>query len=257
MLTKTLKFDDDVLTIIQAMEWNESGTLGIITGGMMTDRKLYERTNKALMAMGGKWNRKAGGYVFDYDPRPQVSGLLENGSLTVERDGFFETPIKVIEKMVLLAELDAGYTVLEPSAGMGAIAKFVQDKCGCSVLCVEKNEKRAAALGSMGFAVEHMDFMDFTLPQKFDAVIMNPPFEELQDVDHVMHAYKFLIAGGVLVSVMSESPFFRSDKKSVAFRGWLESVGNCKTEMLSSGSFKESGTGVNARLVVIARKDNE
>jgi len=86
--------------------------------------------------------------------------------------------------------------------------------------------------------------------QRFDFVIMNPPFEELQDVDHVQHAYKMLSNGGTLVSIMSESPFFRNDTKSKNFREWLELVGGY-SEKLPEGSFKESGTGVNCRLVVI------
>ena len=90
MLTKTLKFDQEVLNVLRAMRWENDGTLGIISGGQL-DRKLYERLNKALEAMGGKWNRKAGGHVFDADPRPAVEGLLDNGTLAVEKDGFFET----------------------------------------------------------------------------------------------------------------------------------------------------------------------
>jgi 16S rRNA G1207 methylase RsmC len=37
--------------------------------------------------------------------------------------------------------------------------------------------------------------MDFPKSKKYDVIIMNPPFEKLQDVDHVMKAYEHLNAG--------------------------------------------------------------
>jgi 16S rRNA G1207 methylase RsmC len=89
--------------------------------------------------------------------------------------------------------------------------------------------------------------MDFHIGG-FDSIFMNPPFENLQDVDHVRHAYALLAEGGELVAVMSESPFFRMDKKAVDFRAWLDEIGGY-SEQLPAGSFQESGTGVQARLV--------
>lgn len=51
MLTKTLKFDDDVLEVLSAMDWQDGGRLGVITGGQL-ERGLYMRVNKALENMG-------------------------------------------------------------------------------------------------------------------------------------------------------------------------------------------------------------
>ena len=247
MLTKTLKFESDVLEVLKAMQWSDDGLRGVLVGKL--DRKLYERTNKALEAMGGKWNRSAKAHVFQFDPRPQVEGLLENGALVVERDGFFETPSDIVSKMISVAGVKSGDVVLEPSAGMGAIAKHIK-AVGADVVCVEKNEKRAGVLSEMGYTVKNVDFLEIKPEKKYNAVVMNPPFEELQDVSHVMHAYNFLKKGGCLVSIMGESAFFRSDTKAQSFREWLELVGGY-SEKLPEGSFKESGTGVNCRLVVI------
>lgn len=248
MLTKTLKFEDDVIEVLKAMQWSNDGLRGVLVGQL--DRKLYERTNKALEAMGGKWNRSATAHVFQFDPRPQVEGLLDSGTLEIKRDGFFETPPAVVKQMLESLDIRPLHLVLEPSAGMGAIAKEVAAK-GANVYCVESNAQRAEALNKMGFNVWQEDFLSMADDwQRFDFVVMNPPFEELQDVDHVQHAYKMLCGGGALVSIMSESPFFRNDTKSKAFREWLELVGGY-SEKLPEGSFKESGTGVNCRLVVI------
>jgi hypothetical protein len=55
--------------------------------------------------------------------------------------------------------------------------------------------------------------------------------------------------GGTLVAVMSEGTFFRENKKAVQFRELLEEYGYSVS--LDSGAFKESGTMVNTRVVVM------
>lgn len=243
-LTKVLRFDDDVLAIIRAMDWQDGGKLGILMCGQL-DRKLYQRVNKALAAMGGKWNRSKGGHTFPLDPRPRVEGLIESGALTVERDGFFETPPEVVTCMVGLI-WPAG-RVLEPSAGLGAIADNLP--IGREyILCIEKNAQRAEELRKKGYPVRCGDFL--TMQGVFDTIFMNPPFEAGQDIDHVRHAFSCLAPGGKLVSVISVGSFFRSDRKATAFREWFGRVGG-QTEDLPPNSFKSSGTGVNVCLVVI------
>jgi 16S rRNA G1207 methylase RsmC len=51
---------------------------------------------------------------------------------------------------------------------------------------------------------------------------MNPPFSNGQDIDHVRHAFDLLADGGRLIAIMSEGTFYRSDKKAVNFRAWLD-----------------------------------
>lgn len=251
MLTKKLNFDNDVLEVLKSAQWSDDGLQCVLVGQL--ERKLYERTNKALDAMGGKWNRSAKAHVFQADPREQVQGLLQSGTLVVERDGFFETPTAVVERMLALANLQKGSIVLEPSAGMGAIAKHIE-QAGANVFCVEKNEQRARALAEEGYAMKHGDFLEVRPDSlsPFDAVLMNPPFEELQDTAHVIHAYKFLKDGGTLVAIMGESAFFRETEKARQFREWLEEVGGT-SEKLPERSFQESGTGVNCRIVHIVK----
>lgn len=245
MLTKKLTFDQDALDILRGIKWNEGGTVGVLTCGQL-DHALYVKVNKALEAMGGKWDRRIGGHIFKLDPRPTVEGLLDSGTLTVEKDGFFETPPDVVRRMLQLVP-PRGH-ILEPSAGLGAIADQIPaDRA--MILCVEKNPARAAALCAKGYVVECMDFLEMLGPT-FETIVMNPPFEEGQDIDHVRHAYGLLTPGGWLVSVMSEGPFFRQDEKAQTFRIWLDDIDGY-SEKLDAGAFTSSGSGVNARLVVI------
>jgi ubiquinone/menaquinone biosynthesis C-methylase UbiE len=93
----------------------------------------------------------------------------------------------------------------------------------------------------MGFEVETCDFMETVPISTFDAVIMNPPFEKQLDITHVLHAFRFLKPGGTLAAIMSASILWRSNKKTVQFREFLDSIGADVAEN-AADAFKESGT---------------
>lgn len=251
-LTKSIKIDKSALDIISAMEWEANGAqvVGKLTGGQL-DRKLYEAVNKGLDLLGGKWNRSKGGHVFSTDPREQVAAMLGTGVVTVERDGFFRTPRTVVEQMINMFERVVIEPVLEPSAGDGAICDELRRHGINDIVAVEKNEERRKVLRDKGYDVASAtDFFCFS--GEFDTIIMNPPFENLQDVDHVMRAFTSHLAdGGQLVSVMAESAFFRDTAKCVKFRELVDVYGY--SEELPEGAFKESGTMVKCRLVYLRK----
>lgn len=99
----------------------------------------------------------------------------------------------------------------------------------------------------------------------YDRILMNPPFSNRRDAEHVQHAYSLLKPGGRIVAIMGEGVFFGQDKKAQAFRQWLEEVGGT-SEKLAEGTFMDPSlpvnTATNARMVVIdkpegATSDNE
>jgi len=248
-LTKTLTFDQPIIDIIATMEWTEQGgkLTGKLTCGQL-DRKTYVAVNKALEAMGGKWDRKAQAHLFPTDPRPQVAGLLDNNTVTVEKDGYFPTPEPVALQMALLANLSRNHSILEPSAGTGELADVIlRAEPLCDVYVIEKNEQRVKVLEGKGYNVIGRDFFEHN--SLWYRIIQNPPFEDFQDIAHVRHAYECLAPGGRLVSVMSEGTFFRNGP-AAEFREWLDELGGYVVD-LPANAFKSSGTGVKTRLVVI------
>ena len=92
------------------------------------------------------------------------------------------------------------------------------------------------------------DVKDTLLDIAADGKITEDEKPALQEV----LAYDLLDAGGVLVAIMCESTFFRSDKKSVEFRDFLGSV-YAQTIKLEPGAFRESGTDVATRIVKIRK----
>lgn len=166
--------------------------------------------------------------------------------------GFFPTPKPIVEKMVNAAYIQPGDKVLEPSAGKGDIADVVKEKAPESeVSVVEIVPSLQELLRKKGYNPTSADFLKFK-EGNFNRIVMNPPFEKGQDIDHVRHAYDLLSPGGRVVAIMSEGPFFRSDKKATEFRNWLDEKEGT-SEKLDAGSFKDSfrSTGVSSRMVVI------
>jgi len=264
MKQKTMRFEDDVLFALKAMTWREDGRLGVLTAQL--ERKLYEKVNKALEAMGGKWNRKVGGHVFLDDPRPAVDGLIDNGTLTVDVSELFVTRPAVARRMLDLVDFGSlpaapwkdglsRVDCLEPSAGTGALVRAVLDRwtnLAVTVDCCELDQALADGLLRAGCKVvpdgRATDFLTYRPGPIYGLVVMNPPFSA--EIAHVTHAYECLRPGGTLVSVMSEGPFFRDFLADRQFRVWLDSVGF--SERLPDGSFSPD-TGVATRLVVIRK----
>ena len=153
--------------------------------------------------------------------------------------------------MIDAAELKEGMSVLEPSAGWGHIAEMIRD-AGVDPEVVELSGDRRELLEAKGFNVVGSDFLETS--GQYDRILMNPPFSDRRDAQHVQHAYSLLRPGGRLVAIMGEGVFFGQDKKAEAFRNWLEEVGGT-SEKLEEGSFLDPSlpvnTGVNARMVVI------
>ena len=90
----------------------------------------------------------------------------------------------------------------------------------------------------------------------YDRILMNPPFSNRRDAEHVRHAYTLLRPGGRLVAIMGEGVFFGKDSKAQEFRDWLDDVGGT-SEKLPEGTFNDPtlpvNTGANARMVVIEK----
>jgi GNAT superfamily N-acetyltransferase/SAM-dependent methyltransferase len=184
---------------------------------------------------------------------------MERELVGMKLPGFFPTPRAVIDEMVGIAGIEPGMKVLEPSAGKGDIAEAMQE-AGAEVDAIELSNRLRDILTAKGVNVIDNDFTSVEPEPKYDAVVMNPPFENGQDMEHIRHAYKFLKPGGKLVAIMSAGPFYRQDKQATAFREWLDSVGGSH-EAMPEGSFAGSDafrqTGVRTQMVTITKPADE
>ncbi|MEE8206875.1 MAG: class I SAM-dependent methyltransferase [Nitrospinaceae bacterium] len=207
--------------------------------------KPYRHTPEALTV----WALLAG--KSDDDVRADKLREMVNNLAFANIPGYFATPESLVSQMFAYADVQPGHRFLEPEAGSGAIA----DKAaglGASVDCCEVWHSLREILQAKEHNLIASDFMDLEVLPQYDRIVMNPPFEKLQDIDHVRKAYQHLKDGGVLVSIMSPGPFYRADRKSREFREWLDQVGSYKTDV-PAGEFKQSGTNISTVIVVIEK----
>lgn len=170
--------------------------------------------------------------------------------------GFFPTPRPLIDSMIAAADIQPGHTVLEPSAGKGDILDAVKEHHpDATAIGIEPVYSLRDIIATKGHELaEDTDFLEHR--GQYDRIVMNPPFENRQDVAHVRHAYENLKPGGRLVAIMSAGPFHGSNKADLAFQQWLEETGaeiedNPEKSFAGSDAFRQ--TGVNTKLVVIEK----
>ncbi|SIQ71566.1 Methyltransferase small domain-containing protein [Aeromonas sp. RU39B] len=176
--------------------------------------------------------------------------LLNNRNAFID---FFPTPEEHAADLVARAGIEPGMKVLEPSAGHGMLADAAR-AAGASVDAVELASDLRDILQTKGYPLVGTDFMATEAKGDYDAVIMNPPFSNDMDIDHVRHAYDHLKPGGRLVAIVSSMAGERSNRKNKAFLVWLESLG-AEQEVMPEGAFKDSlnPTSVRTKIITISK----
>jgi protein-L-isoaspartate O-methyltransferase len=178
----------------------------------------------------------------------QMRQTLKEGVKVVSAPQLFPTPVTLADRMVQFARIEPGMRVLEPSAGTGRITAAILRAVKVQLTAVEVNHALASTLATHcpDVDVRCADFLSCNGDMgKFDRILMNPPFENRQDVSHIIHAVKMLKPGGKLVAICAGGPV-----QERILRPLAESHGGT-WEPLPAGSFAESGTGVNAVLLTI------
>ena len=122
-------------------------------------------------------------------------------------DDFYPTPHNLIIKMMAKVNWKNVYSVLEPSAGKGDIAKVVQEHGGhyskYNVFCIEQSNNLQAVLRDNDFKVIDSDFLAYSGGEQFDAIIMNPPFSNGDE--HLLKAIEIMYNGQIVCLLNAET----------------------------------------------------
>ncbi|SFJ68531.1 N-6 DNA methylase [Methylobacterium brachiatum] len=252
-----MRVSQDVLAVLDRASC-EGNALSLVALGKL-DRKLYADINKALEAAGGKWNRKAQAHLFEGDAAEAIEPIILTGEIVSVRQELqqFDTPPDLAARVVAEARISPDMSVLEPSAGLGALVRAAV-AAGGNVHCIELDAKRADGLAlDVGDIIDvlHADFLACEPGAVHDRVVMNPPFTKGQDIAHVEHAMRFLKPGGRLVAIMSGGILYRAGKQA-AFRQRIMDLGGTIAQ-LPADSFKASGTNVSTCLVSLNMPEGE
>ena len=221
------------------------------------NKKSYAEAKKWIEEAGGSWQGgKIQGFTFPFNPERVFSMLKEGKRCNLQQDyQFFETPADVADWLVMLAGgIYEDDTVLEPSAGRGALIKAIHRACpSVTVECYELMPENREFLHTLSNVILlDEDFTKDSVSSSYTKIIANPPFSGNQDIDHIKLMYERLEQGGTLAAITSQHWKFASEKKCIDFRNWLKEVHGEVFE-ISAGEFKESGTSISTMAVVIKK----
>jgi len=207
---------------------------------------------------------KEGVQLTDEQKKMQQIRELERKFVGKKIDGFFPTPPELAAEIVRKAGIMDTDIILEPSAGLGHIAETITEAHPDSHLfCIEVNNGLTEALTLKGFDTICANFLHCTeetnlgqyIPEKanfkgFDKIIMNPPFENLQDIDHVNHAWELLKPGGRIVAIMAGNKS-RETAKVKDFMQFVDQYGTWEENPTGSFASAFRPTGVNTITVIL------
>jgi phospholipid N-methyltransferase len=178
-----------------------------------------------------------------------IKAALKTGVRVVTAPQLFPTPPALAKRMAKLADIEGGDRVLEPSAGTANLIRAIVDaQPMADVFAVEVNRALCDALPvGLLFDGEALcqDFLTCTTEQlgRYNKILMNPPFANGADIEHIKHALRFMKRDGVLVALCANGPRQQAELRPLADT-WEE---------LPDGTFADQGTGVRVVLLTVRR----
>lgn len=123
---------------------------------------------------------------------------------------FYPTPPALVRKMLepFASHELANATILEPSAGSGAILDQIASRASyghktAKLYCCEQHPELSEILKGKGYRLVSTDFLAFQPQHAFNLIVMNPPFSK--GADHVLHAWEILDSGHLVALVNAET----------------------------------------------------
>lgn len=225
--------------------------------GVKLDRKLYQDVAKHLELIGGKWDRKAQGFIFNENPAELLTQIASGEKRNLKKEfQFFGTPDSLADEMVSYAGIDEYDLILEPSAGQGAIIKAIHRKHPTQLVhyceLMPLNRTLLERLPNVQYITDNFLKMSRSkiTTGVFDKIIANPPFSKNQDIDHTRQMWACLKPGGRIVTIASKHWQYANNKKETAFRNWLNETDTDINE-IEAGAFSESGTKIPTCMLII------
>jgi hypothetical protein len=183
-----------------------------------------------------------------------------------EGKDYFATPEPLGLKMVEWLGAKPGESLLEPSGGHGAIARWFPDNTRNKV--IEQSDELASKL-RLNVAdpegVTHGDFEDHHIGNKYDGIAMNPPFGTggKLAMEHLAKAFVHLREGGRIVAILPDGPAMGKRVQewltgtTTSARG-VTTLNNPDVRLehvieLPPSTFGRAGTGVHTSVYIIDR----
>lgn len=167
------------------------------------DRKSFavQQAEQVLTSIGGVKIKHY--WQFDYAPQSVIDSIVASGCIPdYKSHQYYPTPENIARDAVVMAEIGELDICLEPSAGQGGLADFMPKE---RTLCIEISGVHCEVLWAKGHSATNVDFINFNTADRYDRIVMNPPYSQGRWQAHLEHAYKFLADDGILVAILPAS----------------------------------------------------
>ena len=175
---------------------------------------------------------------------------------SAEGDDYFATPEPLGLKMVEWLQSKGGDRLLEPSVGHGAIGRWFPGNTRNKA--TEKSYK-LASMAEMVFSGEVINdpFEDLNVINKFEGVVMNPPFGHggKMAYDHIEKAIRHLTNGGRIVALVPDGPASNKRLDNLLEDEKYSNIYQAAEVKLANGVFDRAGTGVKTKIIILDRFD--
>jgi len=173
-----------------------------------------------------------------------------------DAEQFYPTPKPLADRMAGELIKSRPTTILEPSAGDGALIKAYHERFHLHsrlppfYVC-EIDPARRSQLAIDGHRIIGADFLESRVADYYyDGVIMNPPFRN--GLKHVRHAYEHLAPGGTIVALINAAQIANSSQADYAFFTELTNNGMEVEEI--EGAFKDADRKTSVRCALLVAK---
>jgi len=208
------------------------------------------------------WNSAKKCFSGDINILKKVKENLLNGKKTISRKKdlhFYPTPVKILDfiRDEFLGFYDIefdNFNFLEPSAGEGNIADYFRKNFKEeNITLVEYFDINAKKLQEKGYNnIINTNFLEWNTDKTFDFIVMNPPFNGMEYIDHVIKAYELLTPEfGELIAIFPsrifEIPFNQLRKKEKKLYELItKNQGSCIYKI-----FDKAFEGTNIKVAVV------
>ncbi|WP_288946714.1 LPD38 domain-containing protein [uncultured Megasphaera sp.] len=189
---------------------------------------------------------------------------------SAEGTDYYATPEPLGLKMVEWADPKSGENMMEPSAGHGAIARWMPDYTRNTVVEPSYVLQPALQRNVSNANVVNSKFEELDLHNKFGSIVMNPPFGSggKKAVEHLAKAFRHLNDGGRIVAIIPDDTSTATKKR---FEKWFygDETGKTKAERdgvtngilratihLPAVTFERADTNIRTKVIIIDRYDS-
>lgn len=197
----------EVIDLLSAMEYRRDYyTLNLFA----KSKDSISKTTQVLEEIGAElsFNRdKTIAWVkFDYEAGPVIEQLIYTGVVPEQASyQFYPTKSQIGEEAARRLDIELGKRYCEPSAGVGNLAQYLPIE---TTLCIELAQVRAKVLEAKGYHTVRADFLEWAVrncDQRFDGILMNPPFSKGRALAHLQAASTLISREGKIVAILPAS----------------------------------------------------